>query len=202
MGLLNRGKDVHEYTAKRLTHITGEEITRFHAKRTFFGLQYGIGPKKLAKTLGIDVDVAAKIIYGFSQEYGGLWEWMQDMIGACRHNGYIKTAYGRIIYVPVDEAYKGVNYYVQGTAGSILKTAKVKIAHFLKKNKWKAFITLPIHDELLIEYNPFRVDANLLDRRVIEAMQDNPQLNMPIDIPVSVNAIGKNWAEKKKVAVR
>lgn len=196
--ILASGGDVHENTSKSLTQTVGMPISRYDAKRVFFGLQYGIGINKLARTLGIEKDMAAHIIYGFKNSYPGLWEWMDNLKHFIRRHGFIETAYGRKIQVPRDQEYKGVNYYVQGTAAGILRSAKIKIAMGFRK--WDAFMVLPIHDEVLIEYG-IAEKSERVDEILIEAMQDNPELKMPVKIPVSVSAIGKTWAEKTKIGV-
>jgi DNA polymerase-1 len=196
--MLSAGEDVHEYTARSLTEIIGETIDREVGKRTFFGKEYGIGIEKNAKKLGISYEKAEQISDGFSNTYEGLLAWMHNLVAEARRDGYITTAYGRRICVDPDMAFRAVNYYVQGTAGGILKSAKVKIHNFLKENKWDAYIILPIHDELLIEYGP-SVDVKKLDAMVVRFMQDNPELKMPVKIPVSISAIGDNWADKEKV---
>lgn len=197
--ILSNGGDVHQNTADSLTKIVGIPVSRYDAKRVFFGLQYGIGIKKLSKTLSIEQEIAENIIYGFKKEYPDLWNWMEDLKIFIRRHGHIETAYGRKIEVPRDQEYKGVNYYVQGTAGGILKNAKIKIHKKLPRDK--AFIVLPIHDEVLLELEKPFIPEDVLDPLVIEAMQDNPELKMPVKIPVSISAIGKNWSEKTKVGV-
>lgn len=198
--VLDAGGDVHENTSKSLTTQTHQPISRFYAKRSFFGLQYGIGPKKLAKDLGISENVADLIVFGFKSTYPDLWKWMDTLKRTARRDGKIITAYGRPIEVLSGEEYKAINYYVQGTAGSILKSAKIKVHHELKNKKLDAHIVLPIHDELVLEISK-KVSVEEVDEIVIRCMQDNPELNIPIKIPVSVSAIGRNWSEKEKVKV-
>lgn len=196
--ILSTGGDVHQNTSVSLSKITGIPISRYDAKRVFFGLQYGIGINKLSKTLGIDKEVAESIIYGFKTEYPELWQWMEDLKLFIRRHGYIETAYGRRIEVPRDQEYKGVNYYVQGTAGGILKNAKVKIHRILSQAD--CHIVLPIHDELVIEISD-DTGVRGVDNEVVRCMQDNPELKMPVKIPVSVSAIGSDWSQKTKVGV-
>lgn len=195
--MLRAGKDVHEHTSKELTRRTETEINRFEAKRTFFGWEYGIGSAKLSKTLGISKDLAALIILEMKHEYPEFSEFLDVLIMQARTTHYITTAYGRKIYIPPEEAYKAPNYYIQGTAGGILKFAKVKAHHALRKKD--AFIVLPVHDELLVEIGD-GTSVDEIDRIIVDCMQDNPELNMPVKIPVAISSIGANWAEKIKVA--
>lgn len=196
--MLRDGQDVHEHTSRELTKRTKITIGRFEAKRTFFGLQYGIGPKKLAKTLGITEDLAGLIILETKNEYPELFSFLDGLIFQARKTGHITTAYGRRIYIPHEEAYKAPNYYIQGTAGGILKYSKIKVDEALKNKD--AFMVLPIHDELLVEIGKDE-DIDEIDKLIVDCMQDNPELNMPVKIPVSISRIGSNWAKKEKVAV-
>lgn len=195
--ILLAGGDVHEHTAKALTKRIGEPITRFAAKRTFFGLQYGIGTKKLAKTLGIGDDLAELIVLNFPEEYPTLFDWMENIKFSVRRKGYIETAYGRRCSVSSREEYKAINYYVQGTAADILKQAHIKLDQSLRG--WDAFEVLPVHDEILMEIGKAPIPE--IDSKVVRCMQDNPELEMPVPIPVSISAIGSNWAKKEKVRV-
>lgn len=194
--MLRAGEDVHEHTSQQLTKRIGQPISRFDAKRTFFGLQYGIGPNKLSKTLGISGDLAGRIILEVKNEYPDLFGFLDDLILQARKYKYIKTAYGRKIFVDPRESYKAPNYYVQGTAGGILKFAKVKVDWELRKKD--AYMVLPIHDELLIEVGN-NISMDMIDEAVVRCMQDNPELEMPVNIPVSISRIGSNWAKKEKV---
>ena len=187
--------DSHGVTAANLTNRLGYPVSRYHAKRIFFGLQYGIGIGKLSRMLGISRNSAERIIIGFKEEYPNLFDWMERLIWEGRDKGYISTAYGRRLYSDIETAYRFVNYYVQGTAGSILKNAKVKLFNTLPGD---VHIVLPIHDEFLIEHRD-TVDVNQLDILVAKAMQDNPELKMEVKIPVTVSAVGENWSVKKKI---
>jgi DNA polymerase I len=198
--ILRAGGDVHQNTTDSLTRRLGRSINRFQGKRTFFGLQYGIGRAKLAKTLGTDIETAIYIREAFNEEYPGLCEWMKKLNYQVIRDGYITTQYGIRKYLGQQESYKAVNYFVQGTASSILKNAKIKIYDRMREKEWKAYIVLPVHDEMIIEIRKDQ-DINLIDHHVVICMQDNPELKMPISIPVSISAIQNNWAEKKKIKV-
>lgn len=194
INILKAKGDSHGITAANLTNRLGYTVSRYHAKRIFFGLQYGIGIGKLSRMLGISRNSAERIILGFKEEYPDLFTWMERLIWEGRDKGYIETAYGRRLHSDIETAYRFVNYYVQGTAGSILKNAKVKLHNTLPEG---AHIVLPIHDEFLIEYRS-GMDTSKLDILVAKAMQDNPELKMEVKIPVTVSSVGDNWSIKRK----
>lgn len=196
--ILLKGGDVHDHSVKAVSAIINQEISRDNVKRTYFGWQYGIGKDKLARKLGVSVQTAVLIKYGFTKAYPTLTASMQELQRQVFTDGQIVTGYGWPLRMDSEESYKAFNYYVQGTAAGILRQAKIKIFDFFRSNKWDAFIVLPIHDELLIEFGS-GVNVDELDNHVVRCMQDNPELKMPIPIPVSISEIGKNWADKKKV---
>lgn len=195
--MLTNGEDPHQHTSNELSKIAGEKIGRDAAKRTFFGLQYGIGTEKLAKTLGLEKNLAELIRHGFKKTYPRLNEWMSELQYEALTKGFIRTRYGRILYILQKESYKATNYFVQGTAGGILRSAKIKIQKILKKIEYDAHMVLPIHDEILVEVNTDFITT--FDSYIVNAMQDNPELEMPLAIPVTISKITDNWADKKKV---
>ena len=187
---LLKGGDVHQQTADKLG------VDRYTAKTVWFGLQYGIGIRKLAKQLGISSDQAEQIILTHKREYPQLWGWFEQVKAEGWTKGRIKTPFGRIQEIQRDFGYRAINYYVQSTAADILKFSKVRVYNALKGRK--AHILLPIHDELLLEIHK-EEDTHEIDKLVVSAMQANSELTyMPIPIPVSISRIKDNWAEKEK----
>lgn len=199
--ILIEGGDVHQNTADMLSELVRNKIARDLAKRIFFGLQYGIRARKLAKLLDLEEELAHQIVVGFREQYPILSMWMGGLINTAVAEGFIRTAYGRIIQMSREEAYKAPNYYTQGTAGSILKNSKIKIVREFERRKLDAHIVLPIHDEVLIEISEKDGILDEVDSVVVKCMQDNPELKMPISIPVSISAIGKDWSDKTKIKI-
>lgn len=189
--LLKNG-DVHQQTADKLG------LERYTAKTVWFGLQYGIGIKKLAKSLNIDQDQAEQIILKHKEEYPSLWDWFEKIKNQGLYKGRIVTPFGRIQEIQRDYAYRAINYYVQSTAADIMKFSKVRVCNALKGRK--SHMLLSIHDEFLVQIHK-KEDINEIDKLVVAAMQDNPELTyMPIPIPVSISRIKNNWAEKEKIS--
>jgi len=190
--ILRAGGDVHQNTADSL------RITRLVAKRVFFGLLYGIGGELLAKQLGISVSRCWQIINNFKEKYATMSEWMDELKTTALNDGYITTPFGRRQQIDPDKAYRAVNYDIQGTAADILKRSKIRIHTALKQTGLDAHIILPIHDEVLLQVRK-GVSLQRVDDLVVRCMQENPELNMPVRIPVSISAITTNWHEKQKV---
>lgn len=198
--ILLAGGDVHQNTADSIPSLKGKPSGRYMAKRVFFGLQYGMGIELLAKLLGISEDEASEMWVGFQDTYPTLWEWFERLKAESAVKGYLTTPYGRREEIDPGYEYRAINYYVQGTAADILKSAKVKIYKEILRRKWNVHIVLPIHDEILPEIE-LGMDVEEVDRMIVGCMQDNPELKMPIPIPVSISDIRTNWADKEKVKV-
>ena len=195
--VLMAGGDVHQNTADGII-VDGKAIERITAKRVFFGLQYGIGINKLAKQLGVEYEVAEEIMWKFGNKYSALVEWMETLKARASADGYVTTPYGRRQHVDRGFEYRAINYYIQGTAADILKDAKLKINQQIAKRGLGVNIILPVHDEILPEIKD-GVDLDEVDDVFVSCMQDNPELKMPINIPVSISAIKTNWHDKVKV---
>lgn len=199
LSVLKKGGDVHQETSEYLTNTIGKEISRYDAKRIFFGLQYGMGRRKLSRELGIEYEMAEEILFRFGEAHVELMKWMEGLKRQVFRRGFIKTPFGRHQEVSMELAYKIVNFFVQGTAADILKFSKVRLEKALRK--YDAHIVLPIHDEMLLEIHKSENMA-AIDSTVLKCMQTHPELNMdPYKIPVSISAIKDNWLNKTKIKV-
>jgi DNA polymerase-1 len=86
---------------------------------------------------------------------------MDEMIGFCRTNGYIKTLMGRRRYLPdITSANNtvraqaeriAINAPMQGTAADIIKVAMVNIHRELQATPLKSKLLLQVHDELVFD---------------------------------------------------
>ncbi|MNW65086.1 DNA polymerase I [compost metagenome] len=78
--------------------------------------------------------------------------WVQEIRAKAKNEERLLTAYGRpISTLAPDEAYKAVNYLIQGTAADLLIQMTLDVADELDERFPTARLWLPIHDELVIE---------------------------------------------------
>lgn len=140
------GIDVHQATATFLG------ITRKEAKTINFMLLYGGGVAKLAKALGCSESEARSKREFYFARLPGIQRFIHRVKDVARTRGYIVNWAGRR-YQLTDPAYDYVmpNYLIQGGCSEIAKRAQVACAEFLEANTTKSWLTLQIHDELVLD---------------------------------------------------
>ncbi|MEO0138793.1 MAG: DNA polymerase I [candidate division WOR-3 bacterium] len=190
------GRDIHLETAKAL--FGKEEIKddeRRVAKTVNFGIIYGISPYGLSKAIGVDYEIADRMIKAYYERFPGVKRWQEKIIEFARENGYVQTLMGRRRYIFVDpkinDAYRRItiNTPVQGSAADMIKKAMIDIYGYIKGKKSK--MVLQVHDELLFEIAEEELG-------IIEDLKNLMENAIKLDVPVVVDVgIGDNWAEAK-----
>jgi DNA polymerase-1 len=175
------------------------------AKAVNFGVIYGQSPFGLAKTLGIEQDVAATFIENYFQRHPGVAEFLRSILVECRAKGYVTTILGRrraIRGVRPDPGKLGagkqrnlsertaINTVIQGSAADFIKLAMIAVYRRMACDGLRSKILLQIHDELVFEVAPDETEA--VKRLVVEEMTGVQKLAVPLQVDV---AIGRNWAE-------
>ena len=197
------GSDIHSLTASRLFGKPVSEISakeRDIAKRVNFGIVYGITPRGLADDLGIDFDLAAGFIRQYFEIYPGVREFIDATISKARIDGYVRTLFGHIRYIPeINSRVRhirefglraAVNTVIQGTAADIIKLAMIRIDRFMAG--LKARMVLQIHDELLFDCPEEELETlKVMVRREMGSVGD---FSVPLVVDVSW---GRNWLEAK-----
>lgn len=102
--------------------------------------------------------------------------------------GWIKNVFGRRRRLTIDEAYKGLNALIQGTAADLFKKAMVRTAAI-------GLPLLQVHDELGFELD---TRTELARARKIKAAMESLQEFFPkVPIKVDVAVCDKNWMQEK-----
>ena len=197
------GLDIHAATAAKVFNVDIGAVTReqrSRAKAVNFGIAYGQGAFGLSQNLGIPRAEAKQIIDDYFAQFPGVRDYMDEMIGFCRTNGYIKTLMGRRRYLPdITSANNtvraqaeriAINAPMQGTAADIIKVAMVRIHRELKQRRMKSKLLLQVHDELV--FDAHHDEAEELKSLVRERMEGALELAVPLVVDM---ALGKNWLE-------
>ena len=198
-----QGLDIHAATAAKVFNVDIAAVTRdqrSRAKAVNFGIAYGQGAFGLAQGLGIPRAEAKQIIDDYFAQFPGVRNYMDEMIGFCRANGYIKTLMGRRRYLPditspnntvrAHAERIAINAPMQGTAADIIKVAMVDIHRDLKKQRMKSRLLLQVHDELV--FDAHNDEAAELKALVKQRMEGAIQLDAPLVVDMGM---GKNWLE-------
>jgi len=197
------GIDIHALTASQVFGVPVEgmdPMVRRKAKAINFGIVYGISPFGLARQLGIPQAEAADYIKAYFARYPGIRDYMERTKELCRKDGYVKTAFGRRIYVrgikDQNPARRGfaeraaINAPIQGGAADIIKRAMIRVPDALAEAGLSARMLLQVHDELVFEVREAEVEAT------IKAMRKVMEGAAPLKVPLVVDAgVADNWAD-------
>ncbi len=198
-------EDIHLRTAAEVFGVPKEEVTpemRSGAKAVNFGIVYGISDFGLAKNLGIPRYVAADYIKRYLEEFGGVRNYMHDVVEKAKEDGFVRTLFGRIRYISELKASNyntrsfgeraAMNTPIQGTAADIIKYAMICVHNALKNEKLRSKLILQVHDELIIDTVP--EEKEQVSELLRKAMENACTMDVPLKVNVSA---GKNWAEAK-----
>ncbi|MCF2971685.1 DNA polymerase I [Synechococcus sp. Nb3U1] len=195
------GEDVHILTARLLldkSEVTSEE--RRLAKTINYGVIYGMGAQRFARTAGVSLSEAKQFLERFNERYAGIFTYMRSTEAFVEEYGYVETILGRRRYFPnlsrltgyrkQAELRAAINAPIQGSASDIIKVAMV---HLQKKlQQFQSRLLLQVHDELVFEVEPSEwQELQPLIRSEMEGA-------LPLSVPLTVDLqIGQNWKEAK-----
>ncbi len=175
-------QDIHTVTASQVFSVPLEMVTplmRSRAKAVNFGIVYGISDFSLANDIGVRPKEAKLYIENYFKVYHGVREYMDNIIIKAKQDGYVKTLFNRIRYIPELKNSNhnirsfgeriALNTPIQGTAADIIKIAMVNVHKKLSENKLKSKLVLQVHDELIIE--AFVDEADLVEKILKDEME-------------------------------
>ena len=199
------GEDIHTMTASLVFGVSPDMVTselRKRAKAVNFGIVYGIGDFSLGKDLHISKKEAKQYIESYFATYPDIHAFIGQLIEAARANGYAKTMFGRIRYIPelanknkMVQAFgerAAMNSPIQGTAADIIKIAMINVDRALKNANIDAKLILQVHDELIVEAHESCMEKAL--EILKKEMESAVELLVPLTADVSV---GKTWYDAK-----
>ncbi|MEN9262321.1 MAG: DNA polymerase I [Thermostichus sp. HHBFW_bins_43] len=195
------GEDVHTLTARLLLEkqeITSEE--RRLAKTINYGVIYGMGAQRFARTAGVSLSEAKAFLRRFNERYAGIFAYMRSTEAFVEEHGYVETLLGRRRYFPnlsrltgyrkQAELRAAVNAPIQGSASDIIKMAMVRLQQRLQN--FRSRLLLQVHDELVFEVEPSEWPTL---QPIIQAEMEG---SLPLSVPLTVDVqIGQNWKEAK-----
>lgn len=197
------GADVHTRTAAEVFDTTPEAVTpeqRRAAKAINFGLMYGMGAQRLARSLGISPSEAKAYIDRYFERYPGVRAFREAAIAAAREHGYSTTLMGRRRWIPefasndprlIAQAERiAVNSPIQGSAADIIKLAMIRIHRRLGAEFPGARLILQVHDELLVEAP--EADAAAVEALVAAEMRGAADLKVPLTVE---SGCGPTWLD-------
>ncbi|WP_110233319.1 DNA polymerase I [Aurantimicrobium photophilum] len=197
------GEDLHKFVGARVFGVEPGEVTgemRSQVKAMSYGLAYGLSAFGLARQLGIDNSAAKKLMADYFQRFGGVRDYLRNVVEQARAQGYTETLFGRRRPFPDlaspnrvfrDNAERAaLNAPMQGTAADIMKIAMIGIEQDLVALGLKSQLLLQVHDELVLEV--IESEREQVEKIVTDRMSHAAKLRVPLDVQIGV---GANWNE-------
>ena len=217
----HNNEDIHSLTSKLI--LEKEDINsdeRRIGKTINFGVIYGMGPQKLARSTGLSTLEAKEFLIKYKARYSKMFEYLELQERLTLSRGYVETIFGRKREFNFDKhglgRFLGQDPYeidlnfarkagseaqllraaknapIQGSSADIIKKAMIELNKKLLEMNIPVKILLQVHDELLFEVEPnyLQVTTNLIK----DTMENCVKLKVPLLVDIG---IGDNWMETK-----
>jgi DNA polymerase-1 len=197
------GHDFHAETASRVFGLPPADVTvelRSKIKAMNYGLAYGLSAYGLSQQLRITPDEARGLMEGYFEQFGGVRDYLYEVVAQARKDGYTETIMGRRRYLPdltSDNRQRremaermALNAPIQGSAADIIKVAMLDVERALRVRGLASRMLLQVHDELLFEVAPGELDG--LRALVSETMCGAYHLTVPLAVSFGT---GLTWEE-------
>ncbi|HVX43367.1 MAG TPA: DNA polymerase I, partial [Mycobacteriales bacterium] len=197
------GEDLHTYVASQAFSLPPDQVDpelRRRVKAMSYGLAYGLSAYGLAQQLKITPDEAREQMNAYFERFGGVRDYLRDVVDRARQEGYTETILGRRRYLPdltSDNRQRremaermALNAPIQGSAADIIKVAMLGVDRAIRAAKLKSRMLLQVHDELVFEVAPGEREE--LEALVRKEMGSAYELSVSMDVSVGV---GTTWDE-------
>ncbi|HEY5472608.1 MAG TPA: DNA polymerase, partial [Candidatus Limnocylindrales bacterium] len=195
------GEDLHRFVGSRVFGVPPQDVTaamRSKIKAMSYGLAYGLSAFGLSKQLSIPTGEAATLMEEYFTRFGGVRDYLHDVVAQARGTGYTETMLGRRRYLPdltSDNRQRreaaermALNAPIQGSAADIIKLAMLRVDAALRESGASSRVLLQVHDELVLEIAPGQREA--VEALVRKEMGAAVELDVPLEISVGV---GGSW---------
>ena len=214
-------EDVHTLTAKLLLEKNSiNSAERRLGKTINFGVIYGMGAQRLARSTGLTQADAKDFLSRYKQRYPKVFSFLESQERMALSKGYVKTLLGRrrLFHfnpnglgrlrgmdpqeIDIELARRGgveaqqlraaANAPIQGSSADIIKIAMIELHRKLTTSSFPARLLLQVHDELVLEVDPDSIEE--IKKIVKKTMEQAVSLSVPLLVETG---IGNNWMEAK-----
>jgi DNA polymerase-1 len=200
---LNSGEDLHTTVGSYVFGVANSEVDaemRRKVKAMSYGLAYGLSAFGLANQLGIGTGEAKGLMDTYFERFGGVREYLANVVVKARELGYTESIMGRRRYLPDLNSENrqlremaermALNAPIQGSAADLVKVAMLNVDQALKGAGVKSRLLLQVHDELIIEVAKGELEQ--VTQLVKENMAKVANLSVPMEVSIGV---GKSWSK-------
>ena len=182
-----------------------------NAKQINLGLQFGAGPGKIAKTMGMPHEIVVKngiekyiggpeILALFDKYHSTLpmtQKFMQRAETVAKSRGFVKTLMGRRLRYPKSQGtHRAAGHLYQANAAEVHKTGLIRIHNLLKGTNSRLLVS--VHDEIGVSLDPR--DTGLVEeikRLYCDFQSDDAPFKLRVPVECSAD-MGPNWYEASK----
>ena len=195
------GEDLHNTVASKVFGVPVDAVDaeqRRRIKAMSYGLAYGLSAYGLSQQLGIPTGEAAGLMDDYFLRFGGVRDYLHEVVERARVDGFTQTLWGRRRYLPdlnSDNRQRremaermALNAPIQGSAADLVKVAMLEVRAALGQAGLSTRMLLQVHDELVLEVGPGEQDA--ATAIVVAAMTGVRAFEVPLEVSVGV---GQNW---------
>ncbi|GAB3498614.1 DNA polymerase I [Flexivirga lutea] len=195
------GEDLHRFVGSRVFAVEPQDVTaemRAKVKAMSYGLAYGLSAYGLSKQLAISTGEATTLMEEYFSRFGGVRDYLREIVDVARKTGYTETMLGRRRYLPdltSDNRQRrqaaermALNAPIQGSAADVMKLAMLHVSAALDTAAVKSRMLLQVHDELILEIAPG--EREQVEEIVRREMGNAIALDVPLDVSVGV---GGSW---------
>ena len=181
-------------------------VDRKAGKVLVLAISYGVGPDKIAASIGCTVKEAKDLLTRFEKEFSSIAKYKAQVVRLAKQSGpipFIETIFGRRRYIPdLNSREQGLisraerqafNTMIQGSAADIMKLALVR-AHSCFINEPSINVVLTVHDELVTITPEDRAEETA--EAIKSAMEGINLSSIKVPLKAEVYVVDK-WGEAK-----
>jgi len=181
-------------------------VDRKAGKVLVLAISYGVGPDKIAASIGCSVTEAKQLLRDFEAKFSSIPRYKGKVVRLAKHSGpvpFVETIFGRRRYIPdllqrdpgllARAERQAFNTVIQGSAADIMKLALVR-AHSCFIDEDDINVILTVHDELVTITPEDRADEVAEAIRV--SMEGIQLKEITVPLIADVKIVDK-WGEAK-----
>ena len=195
------GEDLHSTVGAQVFDVPVSKVDtdmRRQIKAMSYGLAYGLSSFGLANQLDISPTDASILMSKYFERFGGIQDYLKEVVKIAREKGYTETILGRRRYLPdLNHENRGrremaermaLNAPIQGSAADIIKVAMLNVEKAMKSENLASRLLLQVHDELIFEIA--KGEHEVMEALVRKQMGSAFELKAPLDVNIG---FGKSW---------
>jgi DNA polymerase-1 len=195
------GEDLHSTVGAQVFDVPVSKVDadmRRQIKAMSYGLAYGLSSYGLANQLDISPTDASILMSKYFERFGGIQDYLKEVVKIAREKGYTETILGRRRYLPdLNHENRGrremaermaLNAPIQGSAADIIKVAMLNVEKAMRSENLASRLLLQVHDELIFEIA--KGEHEVMEALVRKQMGSAFELKAPLDVNIG---FGKSW---------